>query len=252
MRLTVITLVLTALIFAGCSRKQEQPPQVEPEQTTPPAEMMEPTEEPASSIKEPEPAAAKPPATPVRKLMDPGNLAEKAPATYRAKFVTSKGDFIVEVTRDWAPFGADRFYNLVKNGYYDDCRFFRVIDNFMVQFGINGDPALNVVWNSAQFKDDPVKESNQRGFITFAMSSMPNSRTTQVFINYRDNANLDSQRFAPFGKVIEGMEVVDSLYGEYQGEPSNNQPRIQAEGNAYLNKTFPRLDYIKSAVIVKM
>lgn len=184
--------------------------------------------------------------------MDPGALAERAPATYRAKFVTSKGDFIVEVTRDWAPFGADRFYNLVKNGYYDDCRFFRVIDDFMVQFGINGDPALNVVWNFAQFKDDPVKESNQRGYITFAMSSMPNSRTTQVFINYRDNANLDSQRFAPFGKVIEGMEIVDSLYSEYQGEPSNNQPRIQAEGNAYLNKTFPRLDYIKSAVIVGM
>ena len=169
--------------------------------------------------------------------------------TFRAKFATSKGDFVIEVTRDWSPNGADRFYNLVKNGYYDDCRFFRVINNFMVQFGINGDPLLNQVWSFALISDDPVKKSNTRGYVSFATSG-PNSRTTQVFINYGDNSRLDAQGFAPFGRVVEGMKVVDSLFSEYQGVPSDNQPRIQAQGNAYLNKEFPRLDYIKSASII--
>jgi peptidyl-prolyl cis-trans isomerase A (cyclophilin A) len=156
------------------------------------------------------------------------------------------------VHRDWAPNGADRFYNLVKNGFYNDARFFRVISDFMVQFGINGDPALNRVWQAARIPDDAVKGSNTRGTITFATAG-PNTRTTQVFINFGNNASLDSQGFAPFGKVTSGMEVVDKIYGGYgEGAPSGKGPdqgRTQAEGNAYLTKTFPKLDYIKTATI---
>jgi len=189
------------------------------------------------------------------KLANPAALTEKAPDVYRAKFVTTKGEFVIEVTRAWAPNGADRFYNLVKNGYYDNCRFFRVISGFMVQFGINGDPNLNTAWRQARIQDDPVKKSNTRGNVTFATSG-PNSRTTQVFINFGSNAGLDGQGFAPFGKVVEGgMKVVDSLYSGYgEGAPGGNGPeqgRCQMEGNAYLEKSFPKLDFIKSAVIVE-
>jgi peptidyl-prolyl cis-trans isomerase A (cyclophilin A) len=185
-------------------------------------------------------------------LSDPASLNERAPATYKVKFDTSKGPFVVEVHRDWAPNGADRFYNLVKNGYYNDARFFRVISGFMVQFGINGDPKLNRVWRDANIKDDPVKASNKRGMITFATAG-PDTRTTQVFINFADNSGLDDQGFAPFGEVISGMEAVDSLYAGYgEGAPRGDGPDqglIQSQGNAYLNKHFPRLDYIKSATI---
>ncbi len=180
------------------------------------------------------------------KLMNPATLTEKAPDVYRAKFETSKGVFVIQVTRAWAPTGADRFYNLVKNGYYDNCRFFRVVQNFMVQFGINGDPKLNSTWRMARIQDDPVKQSNNRGYITFATSG-PNSRTTQVFINFGDNSFLDKQGFAPFGKVTDGMKVVDSIYSGYGESP--NQGSIQMEGNPYLEKSFPKLDYVKSAVI---
>ncbi len=186
------------------------------------------------------------------KLSNPASLKETAPDTYKVKFDTSKGPFTVEVTRAWAPLGADRFYNLVKNGYYDNCRFFRVVSNFMVQFGINGDKDLNAAWREARIEDDPVKESNKRGYITFATSG-PNSRTTQVFINFKDNAFLDKMGFSPFGKVVEGMDVVDSLYAEYgEGAPKGkgpNQMKMQTEGNEYLEKEFPKLDYIKSASI---
>ena len=190
----------------------------------------------------------------VEKLMNPAQLTEKAPDKFQAKFETSKGEFVVEVTRAWAPAGADRFYNLVKNGFYDNCRFFRVIKGFMVQFGINGDPNLSKVWRTATIKDDPVKQSNVRGYITFATSG-PNSRTTQVFINFNDrNAQLDAQGFSPFGKIVKGMDIVDSLYNEYgEGAPSGigpNQMTIQAQGNAYLEKSFPKLDYVKAATIV--
>jgi peptidyl-prolyl cis-trans isomerase A (cyclophilin A) len=195
-------------------------------------------------------------AAPNPKLMNPAALNEKAPDTYQAKFATSKGDFVVEVTRSWAPNGADRFYNLVKNGYFNDCRFFRVVSGFMVQFGINGDPALNGSWRNARIPDDPVQQSNKRGFMTFATSG-PNSRTTQVFINYVDrNTFLDSQGFAPFGKITEGMEVVDKLFSGYgEGAPQGQGPdqmRAQSEGNAYLTKDFPNLDYVKTATIMKV
>ena len=187
-------------------------------------------------------------------LADPAALNAKAPEVYQAKFATSKGTFVVEVHRDWAPRGADRFYNLVKNGFYDNARFFRVIEGFMVQFGINGDPNIARVWRDADIKDDPVKASNERGTITFATAG-PNTRTTQVFINFGDNAALDGQGFSPFGKVVSGMEVVDSLYGGYgEGAPHGNGPdqgRVQSQGNAYLEQDFPKLDFIKTATIVE-
>jgi peptidyl-prolyl cis-trans isomerase A (cyclophilin A) len=186
------------------------------------------------------------------KLATPAALAEKAPAVYKVKLDTSKGAVLIEVRRDWAPNGADRFYNLVKNGFYDEARFFRVISDFMVQFGINGDPAISAPWRAATIKDDPVKQSNTRGMITFATAG-PNSRTSQVFINFRDNSPLDGQGFSPFGKIVSGMEVVDALYNGYgEGAPRGRGPdqgRIQREGNAYLAKDFPRLDYIKKATI---
>ncbi len=179
--------------------------------------------------------------------MNPAELNERAPELYRARFETSKGSFEIGVTRAWAPIGADRFYNLVKNGYYNDCRFFRVVPKFMVQFGINGDPKLSSVWRTARLQDDPVKQSNTRAMITFATAG-PNSRTTQLFINFANNAFLDGQGFAPFGKVTEGMEVVDSIYSGHGEKP--NQGNIQTQGNAYLEREFPKLDYIKSANIV--
>jgi peptidyl-prolyl cis-trans isomerase A (cyclophilin A) len=184
------------------------------------------------------------------RLTNPAALTEKAPDVYQAKFETTKGVFVIEVTRAWAPVGADRFYNLVKNGYYDNCRFFRIVPGFMVQFGINSDPNLNTVWRQSRIADDPVKKSNTKGNVTFAKSSLPNSRTTQVFINFGDNSsNLDGQGFAPFGRVVDGMKVVNSLYSGYGENP--DQGRIQMEGNAYLEKSFPKLDYIKSATIVE-
>lgn len=173
---------------------------------------------------------------------------EKAPDSYKVKFETSKGDFVVEVTRKWAPRGADRFYALVKKEFYKDCRFFRVVPNFMVQFGINGDPDIQKDFREDTIKDDPVVASNTRGFITYATSG-PNSRTTQLFINFKDNGFLDSQGFAPFGRVVEGMKVVDSINSEYREQP--NQGAIQSQGNAYLKQTFPRLDYIKSIKLVE-
>ncbi len=185
-------------------------------------------------------------------LSNPAALNAQAPAIYKVKFDTSKGAFVLEVHRDWAPNGADRFYNLVKNGLYDNDRFFRVVSGFMVQFGINGDPKVSAVWQDANIKDDPVKQSNQRGFITFATAG-PNTRTTQVFINFADNRALDRQGFSPFGRVVSGMEVVDALYSGYgEGAPQGlgpEQGRIQAQGNAYLINSFPKLDYIKKATI---
>jgi peptidyl-prolyl cis-trans isomerase A (cyclophilin A) len=185
-------------------------------------------------------------------LGNPAALKEQAPPVYRVDFDTTKGPFTVEVHRDWAPIGADRFYNLVKNGFYDNTRFFRVIEGFMVQFGVNGDPKVAAAWKGARLKDDPVKISNKRTFITFATAG-PNTRTTQVFISYGDNSNLDGQGFAPFGQVVSGMKVVDSLYSGYgEGAPGGRGPdqsKVQAEGNAYLASAFPNLDYIKKATI---
>jgi peptidyl-prolyl cis-trans isomerase A (cyclophilin A) len=186
-------------------------------------------------------------------LMNPAGLKAQAPAAYKVKFDTSVGEFVIQVTRDWAPNGADRFFNLVKNGFYDEARFFRAIPNFMVQFGIHADPAVSAVWRNAQIPVDAVKQSNKRGFVTYAMGAKPDTRTTQVFINFRNNTNLDAMGFAPFGEVVTGMDIVDkinTMYGE--GAPRGKGPdqgRVQAEGNAYLLKSFPKLDYIKKATV---
>jgi peptidyl-prolyl cis-trans isomerase A (cyclophilin A) len=218
-------------------------------------------EAPKAAAKEAPKAAA--PATPkapsaeaMKALKDPksAEMTKEAPATFKVKFETSKGNFTVMVHRDWAPHGADRFYNLVRMGYYNDVRFFRVISGFMAQFGISGDPALNAVWKDASIPDDPVTQSNTRGRITFATRG-PNTRTTQLFINFGNNAALDRQGFAPFGEVTEGMEVVDGLYAGYgEGAPRGKGPdqmKTQGEGNAYLKASFPKLDYIKHASIVE-
>jgi peptidyl-prolyl cis-trans isomerase A (cyclophilin A) len=188
-------------------------------------------------------------------LLNPESKAmnQQAPEVYQAKFETSQGDFVIEVHRDWAPRGADRFYNLVAGGFYDGCRFFRVIDGFMAQVGINGDPKISAAWKTATIPDDPVKRSNTRGFVSFAMAG-PNTRTTQIFINYGDNSRLDGMNFPPFGRVTDGMPVVDNLYSGYgEGAPRGRGPdqgKIQTQGNAYLEAEFPRLDYIKTATIL--
>jgi peptidyl-prolyl cis-trans isomerase A (cyclophilin A) len=184
---------------------------------------------------------------------DPSKLTVQAPDSFKAQFDTTKGRFTVEVTRLLAPNGADRFYNLVRSGYFKDIAFFRVIPGFMCQFGIHGDPGVSAKWREANIPDDAVKGSNTRGTITFATAG-PNTRTTQLFINFGNNVSLDGMGFSPFGKVTEGMDVVDKINGEYgEGSPEGNGPnqgRVQMEGNAYLKKDFPNLDYIKSASII--
>ena len=175
--------------------------------------------------------------------------AKKAPETFKAKFETTAGDFVIEVHREWSPNGADRFYDLVKSGLYDDNKFFRVVPGFMVQFGIHGDPKVAAKWKNSTIKDDAVVRSNKRGFVTFAKSGLPNSRTSQVFINYKDNTFLDSQGFSPFGQVIEGMDVVEKINSQYRELP--DQMRIQTQGNEYLKSSFPKLDGVKKATIIE-
>jgi len=168
--------------------------------------------------------------------------SEKAPDQYKVKFETTCGDFVIEVHRDWAPVGADRFHELVSKEFFNECGFFRVVPDFMVQFGINGDPKIQKDWRDAKIKDDKVTKSNKKGYITFATSG-PNSRTSQVFINFADNSFLDSQGFAPFGQVVE------KIYAQYGERP--DQGEIQERGNEYLKKAFPKLDFVKKATIVK-
>lgn len=183
----------------------------------------------------------------------PKQLAERAPDTVRVRFETSKGPFVVEAYRAWAPNGVDRFYQLSKLGFYNGVRFFRVLDGFMAQFGVNGDPAVTAAWHDRSIPDDAVAHSNARGTITFATRG-PNTRTTQLFINYRDNQNLDAMGFSPFGVVTDGMSVVDSLYSAYgEGAPDGpgpDQEIIRAQGNAYLQRAFPKLDYITKATVL--
>ena len=187
-----------------------------------------------------------------RALLHPALLKDKAPETYQVKFETSKGDFTVSVTRAWAPLGADRFYNLAKHHFFDNQSFFRVLTGFIAQFGISAYPALNPVWEKATIKDDPVTQSNKKYYLTFATAG-PNTRTTQLFINLADNPRLDGMGFASFGQVTEGMNVVDTLYAGYgEGAPGGsgpNQDEIQKQGKPYLDKNFPKLDYIKTTTL---
>jgi peptidyl-prolyl cis-trans isomerase A (cyclophilin A) len=218
------------MLLAACGGGDAPPP----EQDTPPAPPPEATPPPAA----PAPAA---PTT--------------APATFRVRFETSKGDFVVEVDRSLAPNGADRFHQLVSENFFDEVRFFRVMAGFMAQFGINGDPTVTARWRAQPIQDDPVVGTNTRGTITFAMTSQPNSRSSQLFINLVDNTNLDASGFAPIGRVVEGMDVVDQLYSGYgEGAPRGNGPdqsMIVSQGNAYLTQSFPQLDYIEQARIVQ-
>jgi len=190
-----------------------------------------------------------------RALLHPALLKDKAPDTYQVKVTTTKGDFTITVTRAWSPLGADRFYNLVKHHFYDNASFFRVLNNppFMAQFGVSAYPAVSAAWEKAEIKDDPVTQSNIRGYVSFATSG-PNTRTTQVFINYGDNKRLDSMGFSPFGVVTDGMNVVDGFYGEYgEGAPDGGGPaqdQLTKQGKAYLDKGWPKLDAIKTGVIV--
>ena len=181
-------------------------------------------------------------------LLDPSTMKETAPATYTVQVETTKGPFTIKVTRSWAPNGADHFYNLVRAGFFTDAAFFRVIPGFMAQFGISARPEVSRIWANSNIQDDPVKESNKRGMVTFAQTSARNSRSTQLFINYGDNSRLDADRFAPFGEVTKGMDVVDKINSEYQERP--DQGAITNQGKAYLDKNFPRLDRITSATIV--
>lgn len=178
----------------------------------------------------------------------PAAELQKAPDRFDVKFETTCGEFVVRVNRDWAPRGADRFHELVGKGFYDESGFFRVVPGFVVQFGLHADPKAQLPWSEATITDDPVLKSNKRGFITFATAG-PDTRTTQVFINFKDNARLDRLGFAPFGEVIEGMDVVDKISSAHQQEP--DQDRIKSEGNEYLKAAFPKLDFIKKASIIE-
>ena len=249
-RLAILVMLGTALA-AGCRRAETPAPSPSPTvalATPTPAPTATPAPSP-TAIPTPSPAVPSAGAA----LLDPSRATERAPARFRVRFETTKGPFVVEVTRAWAPRGADRFYNLVKAGYYDDVAFFRVIEGFMVQFGINGSPEVNGAWREARIPDDPVTQSNRRGMVTYAMAG-PDTRTTQLFINLKNNASLDSQGFAPFGRVTEGMSVVDSIYSGYgEGAPQGmgpDQGRAQYEGNAYLRGSFPRMDFVKTARVV--
>jgi peptidyl-prolyl cis-trans isomerase A (cyclophilin A) len=191
--------------------------------------------------------AGKKKASPALDLLAPSSLTATAPEAFQAKLTTTKGDVIIQVTRSWAPLGADRFYNLVRAGFFSDAAFFRVLPGFMAQFGLSARPDVSQAWVQAKIADDPVMQNNTRGRITFATAG-PNTRTTQLFINYADNSRLDASGFAPFGEVIQGMDVVDRIYSGYAEQP--NQGSIRAEGKAYLEANFPMLDKIVSAAIV--
>jgi len=188
-----------------------------------------------------------------RVLLRPALLTAKAPATYEVQFVTTKGNFTIKVTRDWAPLGADRFYNLARHHFYDNASFFRALKGFVVQWGISAYPPVTAAWEHAPIKDDPVVQSNVRGSVTYAMAG-PNTRTTQLFINLVDNKRLDGMGFAPIGQVTEGMEIVDSLYSDYgEGAPDGHGPaqdQIEKSGKVYLDKNFPNLDSIKTTKLI--
>ena len=188
-------------------------------------------------------------------LLDPSLARETAPDLFKVRMVTTAGDLVIEVHRDWAPRGADRFYNLVKIGYFNDTAFYRVIRGFMAQVGMHGDPAVSAVWLNARIQDDPVKKSNTRGMVTFAMGGQPNTRSSQIFFSFGNNSYLDKSGFAPFGEVVEGFKSVEALYSGYgEGAPQGKGPsqsRLYRGGNDYLKGEFPKLDYIVTATIIE-
>jgi peptidyl-prolyl cis-trans isomerase A (cyclophilin A) len=235
--------------------KAAAPAEVKPETPAPPAEAKPETATASQPATAPAPAAKTPAAAPPRAgfdraLLRPAALAEKAPDTFQVKFETTRGDFTVTVTRASAPLGADRFYNLVKHHFYDNASFFRVVPGFVVQFGISAYPPVAAAWANANIKDEPVVGSNKRGYLTYAKTSIPNTRSTQVFINLKDNPGLDRQGFSPFGAVDgNGMNVVEMLYDQY-GDNGPDQEQLTKLGKPYLDKNFPKVDSIKTATLV--
>lgn len=241
------------LALSGCKKEPtaEAPP---PEQPKAEAPAQPKAETPAPTPAQPAETAGAPAAVPKpgfdRALLRAAALKDKAPDTFQVKFVTTRGDFTVTVHRAWAPIGADRFYNLVKHHFYDNASFFRVVPSFVVQFGLSAYPPVNASWKTANLQDDPVTQSNKKGYLTFATAG-PNTRTTQVFISLKDNARLDGMGFAPFGVVDgSGMNVVEMFYDQYGDNAGPDQGQIEAQGKPYLDKGWPKLDSIKTATLV--
>jgi peptidyl-prolyl cis-trans isomerase A (cyclophilin A) len=206
------------------------------------------------AAKSPAPAKPATSSTTRSRLLNPAALNAPAPAEFDVKFTTTEGDIMFHITKAWAPHGADRFYNLVRAGFFTDVAFYRVIAGFMAQFGVSPDPAVSRAWMQADIKDDKVTQSNKRGRLTFAQTGAPNSRGTQLFINFKDNTNLDD-KFAPIGEVTEGMDVVDKLYSGYgeTGDMGGHGPssdKLDAQGKPYLDRYFPKISRILSAKIV--
>lgn len=249
-------LILAGLGFAGCKSSEQTAQAPPPEQPAASAPSQPAASAPAESKPEPAPApSAKTAAAPAhdyaKELVAAAKAKEKAPDTYKVKFDTTRGVFTVSVTRAWAPLGADRFYSLVKHHFYDNAAFFRVVPQFVVQFGISATPAVSAAWKHTDIKDDPVTQSNKRGALVFATAG-PNTRTTQVFINLKDNDRLDKMGFAPFGVVDgNGMNVVEMMYEGYGDNAGPDQDQIEKQGDPYLKKGWPKLDYIKSATLVQ-
>jgi cyclophilin family peptidyl-prolyl cis-trans isomerase len=248
----VVIAIAGGMMLSGCKSK-EQPSEATPPEKPKAEAPATPAAETPTPPKTEAPAAASTPAPHPgfdRALLNPARLKEKAPDTYQVKFDTTRGEFTITVTRAWAPLGADRFYNLVKHHFYDNAAFFRVVPGFVVQFGLSAQPAVSAAWRHTEFKDDPVTQSNKRGTITFATAG-PDTRTTQVFINFKDNSRLDAMGFAPFGVVDgQGMNVVEMMYEGYGDAGAPDQDQLQKLGDPYLKKGWPKLDYIKSATLV--
>jgi peptidyl-prolyl cis-trans isomerase A (cyclophilin A) len=249
--ISLVALLAGSTWISVHARTQAQPvkPVAPVQPTTPPPDQATPTKTGASqgTATKKTTTAARPAYD--RTLLRPALLKQKAPDVYKVKFTTTRGEFTMVVTRAWAPLGADRFYNLVKHHFYDNASVFRVVPGFVAQFGISSYPAVTAAWQKTEIRDDPVTQSNKKGYVTFATAG-PNTRTTQVFINLKDNAGLDSRGFAPFGTIdAEGMKVVDMFYDQYGDGAGIDQSQIEKQGKAYLDKSFPKLDTIKMAVI---
>lgn len=242
-RHTSFSLLFLGALLAGCNEGATDRKKADPV----PAKAKK-----APPVAPGKPADASPQDVPAKNpLLDPGSaeMKKQAPAEFTVKFETTAGAFSAKCVRSWSPNGVDRFYNLVRHGFYDGCRFFRVVPGFVVQFGLNGKPNVNQAWDQANIQDDPVKQGNKRGRLTFAKTNLPHTRSTQVFISFKDNSRLDPMGFAAIGEVTEGMASVDAINAEYGQAP--DQGRIQREGNEYLKRSFPKLDYIKTARITE-
>src|SRR6266853_2351673 len=250
-----VTAVAMGTLFFGCKAKEQAAEPPPPEQPKAEATAAPKAETPAAAAAQPEATASAPAPAPRsgydRALLRAALLKDKAPDTFQVKFTTTRGDFVVTVHRAWAPIGADRFYNLVKHRFYDNASFFRVVPGFVVQFGISAYPPVSAAWEKANIQDEPVTLSNKRGYLTYAKTSMPNTRSTQIFINLKDNAGLDRQGFSPFGVVdARGMKVVDMLSDLYWYSGGSDQDKISQLGKPYIDKYFPKLDSIKTAALV--